>query len=411
LILAALAAACSLVALSTCSNPIDFNAEVEDQVKLANDKYLEVVSVTPAKGDAAADPSNPLVMEFDRAIDTAEIPSAAISIAPTAGGAAVEWTWSFNATTNELSITPAALEALTSYTITIAPVAGLAGSDGSLMREPYSWSFTTKNLPGGNLKINSGAAYTTSTAVTLTITKNSLAYNIRFSNSVFAADNESVGWEGSVPSSKGWTLTNGDGAKTVYYQFASATDDRSAVLHADIIFDTTPPNNPVITTSSTDVPTWVSGGNDGAGYYEFYADSGTHHTGSYTSYTYLLATGSHTVYVRERDAAGNYSGYASATFTATISPLSGSTGIGLSPTLYWPTDSYTLSLYRGTMNYRTKVITWVLVASGITTDSYTLSGLSKGTVYYWKCTYFFTKYEMTKYGPFSFMTSGLILLP
>ncbi len=46
---AAAALAAALLVLAACSNPIDFNAEVEDKVMTAKDLYLAVVSVTPAK--------------------------------------------------------------------------------------------------------------------------------------------------------------------------------------------------------------------------------------------------------------------------------------------------------------------------------------------------------------------------
>jgi hypothetical protein len=402
-----LAAGAALLALATCSNPIDFNAAVEDSVKVGKDMYLKVVAVTPAKGDSEADPSSPVVLQFDRALNPDTIDAAVASVSLSVDGSAVStpWTSSFyNEATEELYLYHAALTGDKIHTVVLGVDPGLAGVDGSTLRDSVSWSFTTKDLPGGSLNINSGVTYTTSASVTLAITYNYLATNVRYSNAPFAQDDVAPSWQGGAPSSVSWTLTSGDATKSVYYQFAGASD-KSSVFHADIILDTTPPIAPTITASATSVPTWVSGGG-GNGYYRFYVDSGTLYTNrTSTSYTYLLSTGSHTIYVAERDAAGNYSSYASATFTAAISPLSGATLISTLPTLYW-SSSYSVALYGGIIPLKGKTPSYSLLGSGISSEQYTFSAeLPIRTTYYWYYTYTIFSRTYTK-GPYHFTTAS-----
>jgi hypothetical protein len=75
-----------------------------------------------------------------------------------------------------------------------------------------------KTIPEGSLVINTGAASTTSTSVTLTLTyaDNGSGINqVRYSNdgAIWSP------WE-SASQSKAWTLNSGDGQKTVYYQIS-----------------------------------------------------------------------------------------------------------------------------------------------------------------------------------------------
>jgi hypothetical protein len=77
-----------------------------------------------------------------------------------------------------------------------------------------------KAAPSGSIVINNGDASTTSTSVTLTLTYSdatSGVYQVRYSN-----DGSSwSSWE-SASATKAWTLTSGDGTKTVYYQIRDA---------------------------------------------------------------------------------------------------------------------------------------------------------------------------------------------
>ena len=82
------------------------------------------------------------------------------------------------------------------------------------------------------------------------------------------------------------------------------------------ITDTTPPNAPVGSAQSPTESrrprwTWLSGGRDGNGAYRYRVDGDTNAWADTTQTGYApdadLALGLHTLYVQERDAAGNWS--------------------------------------------------------------------------------------------------------
>ena len=93
--------------------------------------------------------------------------------------------------------------------------------------------------PSGSIIINSGDASTTSTSVTLTLTytdATSGVYQVRFSNDG-VWDTEQ--WE-SPASTKAWTLTSGDGTKTVYYQIKDNAGWSSTYSDTIVLDSTTP---------------------------------------------------------------------------------------------------------------------------------------------------------------------------
>ncbi len=105
--------------------------------------------------------------------------------------------------------------------------------------------------------VNANAAYTTTTSVTLTstVTDGSLPMEMRFSNdgAVWA------GWQ-AYSASAAWTLTAGDGAKTVYAQYRDSHGNTTGSVTDAITLDTTPPTitgrNPV--DGATGIPTNVA---------------------------------------------------------------------------------------------------------------------------------------------------------
>jgi hypothetical protein len=110
-----------------------------------------------------------------------------------------------------------------------------------------------KFAPVGSIIINNGDASTASVSVLLTLTSNSTSgvSQVRFSNDG-VWDTEI--WE-SPSTSKAWTLTSGDGAKTVYYQIkdtAGLTSSYSAVI---TLQSTTPTPSPSPSPSPSPTPT------------------------------------------------------------------------------------------------------------------------------------------------------------
>ena len=86
-------------ALSTCVNPFDWFAVVSDEVMQANNLYLGIDSTTPTTNNA--DPWGTIDVDFDRDIDLATVSDTTILLSPV-----VEWTYSYNPLTFQLSIKP-----------------------------------------------------------------------------------------------------------------------------------------------------------------------------------------------------------------------------------------------------------------------------------------------------------------
>jgi hypothetical protein len=104
--------------------------------------------------------------------------------------------------------------------------------------------------PSGTISINSGAAYTTSTSVTLNLSctdAKSGCDQMQFSN-----NNATWSlWE-VYAASKAWTLSSGDGIKTVYVRYKDKVGNISSSFSDDIIFDTTPPIDGTLTATPGD---------------------------------------------------------------------------------------------------------------------------------------------------------------
>ena len=98
-----------------------------------------------------------------------------------------------------------------------------------------------KTSPTGSVLINNGASSTSATSVTLTLTatdETSRVYQVRFSNDG-VWDTEL--WE-PPQTSKAWTVTSGNGQKTVYYQLMDNAGLISAT-YSDTITLTSPPSD------------------------------------------------------------------------------------------------------------------------------------------------------------------------
>jgi len=231
-----LAAAIAAMALSACSNPIDFVDSVVDEVKAATGRYLVVSASSPAANAAEVSPGSAIAVTFDRAIDPATL-EGAISFSP-----AVEFSYSYDETTMVLTITPAMLDGGTAYTVTIA--ATVLGADGSALRGAYTVSFTTANVPFGSLSIastNAGsqAGYSNTTSVILSIKANAQAEKMCYSET---ADLSDATWL-VLDVTKAYTLKDTtNGTRTVYIQFADdAVTNKSQVINATIVYDDVAP--------------------------------------------------------------------------------------------------------------------------------------------------------------------------
>lgn len=98
-----------------------------------------------------------------------------------------------------------------------------------------------KTIPVGSITINNEAIYANSTSVTLHLNATdalSGTYGVRLSNDGIW---DTEPWE-SVLSTRSWTLTSGDGNKTVYFQATDNAGLVSETYSAEITLDTIPPN-------------------------------------------------------------------------------------------------------------------------------------------------------------------------
>lgn len=176
---------------------------------------------------------------------------------------------------------------------------------------PSAWSdaaeATTLKIIAGTMVINGGAAYTTSTNVTIN-SNITAATQMRFQNAGGA-------WSSWVPynASLGWALISGDGTKTVNGEFQDAVGTMLAKSDS-IVLDTTPPTVPsflinagaTYATSTSVTLSWTPNDatqmrfqNNGAAWsaWEPYAAS--------KAWTLLSGDGGKTVYVQFVDAAAN----------------------------------------------------------------------------------------------------------
>jgi len=179
----------------------------------------------------------------------------------------------------------------------------------------YSDSITLDTVsPTGSITVADGVTYATTTTVTLTLSASDTTSGItqmRLSNDG-VLDTES--WE-AYATSKSWTLSSGDGMKTVYAQFKDNAGQTSTTYSDTIILDTTSPtgsikiNNDAAETTSTSVTLTLSA-NDANGVAQMhFSNDGSAWSSWETFETSRLWTltsdyGTKTVYVEFKDNAG-----------------------------------------------------------------------------------------------------------
>ena len=116
-----------------------------------------------------------------------------------------------------------------------------------------------KTPPTGSVIINYGDIYTNTTSVTLTLTADdpeSSIKEVRYGNTLISGRYIWGRWE-KFSETKLWTLTSGDGVKTVYYQIKN-NDNLVSIIYSDTIILNTQPiptPEPTPTTEPTPEPT------------------------------------------------------------------------------------------------------------------------------------------------------------
>lgn len=144
-----------------------------------------------------------------------------------------------------------AFDTKNSYKITIR----VTDEAGNTLDKEFTIQITKNHAPSGSIIVNGGQISTSSINVTLTLTATDLegeAIEMRFSNDGITWSS----WESKI-STKSWTLSHGEGSKTVYMQLRDTAGNISNTFTDTIVLDTTPPvitgvtNNGVYNTDVT----------------------------------------------------------------------------------------------------------------------------------------------------------------
>ena len=265
------------------------------------------------------------------------------------------------------------------------------------------YSFTTltppdTTAPTGTISINSAAAYTNSTTATLTLScsdASSGCYQMRFSN-----DNTTwSAWEANA-TTKTWTLSSGDGTKTVYVQYKDNAGNSSANYSDTISLDTTAPtgtisiNSAAAYTNSTTATLTLSCSDASSGCYQmrFSNDNVTwsvwEANATTRAWTLSSSDGTKTVYVQYKDNAGNISvNYMDTISLDTTAPIASAIAAGsitdTAATITWTTNeaATTQINYGTTTSYGSSS---TLDTSLLTSHSVPLTGLSPSTTYHYR---------------------------
>ena len=185
--------------------------------------------------------------------------------------------------------------------------------------------------PTGSISINDDATYANSTSVTLNLNGSDAGSGVaemQFSND----GSDWSSWE-TYATTKAWTLTSGDGTKTVYVRYKDNAGNTSGVYSDSIILETVAPTGSVSVNegatyaSSMAVTLTLSASEGTSGLYQMqFSNDGSNWSNWETyvttkAWTLPSGDGTKTVYVRYKDNAGNTSGvYSDSIILETVAP-------------------------------------------------------------------------------------------
>lgn len=260
--------------------------------------------------------------------------------------------------------------------------------------------YVDKTAPGfSSFTLNGGSAYTTNAAITASMNV-SEAYDMCFSLYTYTGS----GWRfdattAYVPYAPSYALTlaSDDQNKWVYLYARDLAGNQAssggATPYDTIILDTTPPSPPIVgvnvtpisgqTTASSVTWTWSSGGG-GNGIYQWEFNDATPdlNVNSSTSSTQSV-DGAYTLYVQERDAAGNWSAVSSLPVRLTpVIPYNGATVVSRTTNIYW--RPVALALGYKLEFALSSTGPWTTVYSGSSTSYDPPIALDASTKYYYR---------------------------
>ena len=245
-------------------------------------------------------------------------------------------------------------EAMSNGTYTVS----IAGAEGLLENRVVTDASETFVLdtvaPSGNVSIDDEAPYASSTLVTLSL--NGVDATSGVSQMCFSNDGTSYGgWQGYATSAS-WTLSTGDGTKTVYVKYKDHAGNVSSPFSDTIILDTTTPtgsisiNDGATYAISRSVNLTLSANDETSGLsqmrfcnetlsWRYWSDWESYNT----SKAWWLSTGdgTKTVHVQYKDNAGNVGTYTN-TDTIILDTAPPSSSVAHSPT-YQATLSFPVS--------------------------------------------------------------------
>ncbi len=244
-------------------------------------------------------------------------------------------------------------------------------------------------VPAGSININSGALYTSSTAVTLNLSAADAGSGIGTMS--FSTDN--VNWTAAeaYAVSKAFTLPSGDGNKTVYVKYYDKVGNTSAIYSKSLILDTLPPsgtirvNNGAPYINQNAVTLNVAAADTGSGLdkMSFSSDNGNWTTAeayaTAKSWAFSSGDGNKTVHVKFQDKAGQWSLPVSATVLLDSVKPTGSLNIN-SGAVFTNSATVTLNLLGtdsgsgiGTMSFSTDVVNWTPAEAYAVSRAFTFS--------------------------------------
>ena len=269
------------------------------------------------------------------------------------------------------------------------------------------FTFTTitppdTTLPTGTILINGGATYTSSASVTLTLSCSDGGTGC--SQMQFSNDGTTWSTLESFATTKSWTLSGGQGSKTVYARYRDGAGNTSTNYTNTISFDSAAPVLSSIGTSGLSnnsvTITWttveVSTSQVEYGTTTTYGSSSPLYNNSVTSHSVTLnnlsATTTYHFRVKSTDAAGNLATSGDYTFTTaappdTTAPVISGVGTGnittTGVTITWTTNEASTSKveYGTSQTYGSQSN---VDNTLVTAHTVVLSGLTPNTIYYFR---------------------------
>jgi len=220
--------------LLTCSNNFSILEEIETEVKIANDKFLVIESVSPDDKAANVNPGMEISIVFDRKLYLDSVKESTLRVYDdTVDSVTAFSVKKYITATNTLIIEPeqSYFENTHDYTVRVS---GVEGEDGSELQEDYVWSFKTGTAPAGSIlaEDRSGSAlpgYTNERYVDVSVdSANPIAEDYCISTTESALDDpgsiDEGDWIEKDNTVTNFLLPNTEGKIPIYYIFRAEID-------------------------------------------------------------------------------------------------------------------------------------------------------------------------------------------